>query len=931
VSRRVLAAVIVALAVAAPASAFVTDSGFKLVETPTLFASMRNYTILGPEDLSAFALVPGPRGVLVGGNGYFGLVDFALGEPGVSWAWSMIGRVVAVAFDDSWSPSWYAASTHLGETLVVDARNPDFRKSYFTTGRAAVRSVDLGVAGASASLAVVDSEGYLYVYRVPEPYWFEIGSWPRDGPLGRLSGYTVYTAAFARVMDGLGNVTSDATRLSVILSEAPESRVVAYAYYRVDGEVEPVVVYRDVRVNVTVNETNVTVLRSAMLYYGVVLADYNILLGVEESGNATINVTVPPTKLRLFAAYLIVDRSPETGEVLNSTCYANLTEVLEPAPGEALVAGRVVLGPVEAGSLEECIAAYGVTVNPDDAYRLDFRPVMVVDASRLPKPSISFGPGGDAWLVYYPVPEALSPLTSASMWRVYVLPEPLEGWPRGAEAVAVAVVGRYVYVYVVDDMLVPVATGSDLAYLEVFDLGSTTTAAALSWDGSSIFLGTSQGKLFWLEWSPEHSRYVAKASMQVGAAEVTGVSYVGGGYVLVSTADGLLQLVRAEGGEWYPVWRGPYGYDGVATNVRGLRAEAYTLDMVVAGPALVGAPTLFVLSLAETDIVRATVKVQVKKVALDGRVTVEAPQGGTLEVYDPNGDLVAVSTLEAGSDTFTVYLEPGRYKFVLRVPGLGQVEAEADVTFPEYKGLISAAYREVLVTALVPPPEEGQRYPASVAPGPLPGALIAAVPSQVDPNLGFKISPKPVYAVTGADGTAILVLWEGVSYNVQVSKPGFENYTTTIPPYGPVRVQAELKPLVVEEEQPTVRYYDVRIRVVNDRGEPLSLARVEVYHAANNTMIASLFTDENGVVLVRLREGSYIVKAYADGYTGKEAALSVPQATEITLSLDPTTATKIKRMIPYIALGAGAIALVGALYALRERIARRLVEEEEYF
>jgi len=930
VSRRVLAALVAALALAAPASAFVTDSGFKLVESPTLFASMRNYTILGPEDLSAFALVPGPRAVLVGGSGYFGLVDFARGEPSVVWAWSVIGRVEAVAFDDSWSPSWYAASTHLGETIVVDARNPDFRKSYFTAGRAPVRAVDLGVAGASAGLAVVDSEGYLYVYRVPEPYWFEVGPWPRDGPLGRLSGYAVYTASFARVMDGSGNVTSDATRLSVVLSVAPESRVVAYAYYSVGDVVAPVSVYRDLPVNLTVDGENVTVLRSATLYYGVVLADYNILLGLEEAANATVNATVPPTKLKLLLVYSVVDRSPETGEVLNSTCYASLTRVFEPAPGEELVLGRVVLSEVEAGSVEECVALHGVELNPEGAYRLDFHPVMVLDASRLPKQGVSFGPGGDAWLVYYPVPAALSPLTQASLWRVYVVPEPLPGWPSGAGALVLATVGRYAYVYVVDDMLVPQATGSDLAYLEVFDLGSTVTAATLSWDGSSIFLGTSQGKLFWLEWSPEHARYVAKASMQVGAAEVTGVSYVGGGYVLVSTGDGLLQLVRAEGGEWYPVWRGPYGYDGVATGVKGLRAEAYTLDMVVAGPVAAGPPHFFVLGLAETDIVRATIRVEVKKVALDGQVIVEAPQGGTLEVYDSQGALVAVSTLDGG-DTFVVYLEPGKYRFVLRVPGLGQVETEAEVTFPEYKGVISAAYREVLVTALVPPPAEGERYPADVTPGPLPGALIAAVPQEIDPNLGYRVDPKPVYAVTGEDGTAILVLWEGVSYQVQVSKPGFQNYTATIPPYGPARVTATLKPLVVEEEQPIVRYYDVRIRVVDDRGEPLSLARVEVYQAGNNTLIASLFTDENGVVLVRLREGSYIVKAYADGYLPKEAALSVPQTTEITLSLDPTTATKVKRMIPYIALVAGAIALVGALYALRERIARRLVEEEEYF
>ncbi len=933
---RALAGILLAVAVIAagvPAVAFVTDSGFKIIVTPTSFANMRNLTLIGPSDVTVFRLVPGPGHVLLGGTGHFTLVDASREPPRVVWAWDVVGTANMIEYDDSWSPNWYVVSTTAGEVLAVNAKNPDFRRSYFTASRTPVVDVDVASHSGESRLAFLDSEGYLYIYNLASGSWFEIGPAPRDGPLGKLSGYTVNSIAYPRVSDGTGNYTAEPRRLAVLLQSAPTTSVVAYAYYLVDDKEQPAI-KKEEHVNVTINGTEVEAIERRTLYYGLVLADYKILLSLKE-GNITINETdVPATKLRIFAAYVIELLDATTQEVLSQECYYTLSPVIQPEPGKTFVYGKLILdGTGE--SLEDCISKAGIDVNPEGPYQVSFSPVMVVDTLQLPKPAASLAVGGDAWIVYYPYPGALAPVSGASIWKVYMFDSPPAGWPAAANALVLAAVDRYLYIYVTDYSLVPKRIGTDSKYVEVVDLGAQAMSVAVSPDGERIVAGTASGKVVLLEWSSDLQRYIAKWSLQVDTGPVTSVSYLIGDYVLAATSNGRLQLIAATGDTWYPVWRGPYGYEGVETNVAGIAAEAVSTDLIAAGPSPLGSsirtPTFFLLRIASPDIVRVTVEVKVKKSVLGGNATFQPPPGGVMEVYTAQGDLVAKAPLQEGA--FTVYVEAGSYRLVLRVPGLGQLEKDVQASFPEYRDVIEAGYREVKVEAIVPPAQKGERYPPNVSPGPLSGAMVVATPVQVAPDLGYKLEPRPVYAVTGDDGTAVLLLWEGVSYNITVSKPGFRNYTVQIDPYGPVRVKAILKPVAANktQEKAIVRLYDVRIQVVDDRGQPISLARVEVYYANNNTLVASLFTDNQGVAMVRLREGTYLVRATADGYMEKQAVLSVPQTTNTVISLDPTTATKVKRMIPYILAIAGILVLIGIVYAMRERIARRLAEEAEYF
>jgi len=169
-----------------------------------------------------------------------------------------------------------------------------------------------------------------------------------------------------------------------------------------------------------------------------------------------------------------------------------------------------------------------------------------------------------------------------------------------------------------------------------------------------------------------------------------------------------------------------------------------------------------------------------------------------------------------------------------------------------------------------------------------------------------------------------------VTYNVTAAKPGFRNASAIIPAYGPTTVRLQVLPVQIEQEAPIIRYYDVEILVIDDRAEPIVGAIVEIYNA-DNQIVQSGTTGPDGTVRVRLPEGTYTVTVKADGYFEKTAVLSVPTATQLTISLDPTTRTKVMRYLPYFVMIALVLAMIGAFWVLKERIARRLSEEEEYF
>ncbi|MCE4620905.1 MAG: carboxypeptidase-like regulatory domain-containing protein, partial [Desulfurococcales archaeon] len=125
--------------------------------------------------------------------------------------------------------------------------------------------------------------------------------------------------------------------------------------------------------------------------------------------------------------------------------------------------------------------------------------------------------------------------------------------------------------------------------------------------------------------------------------------------------------------------------------------------------------------------------------------------------------------------------------------------------------------------------------------------------------------------------------------------------------------------------------YTIAIMVVNDRGDPLPNALVTIRDIKTNLVVASGFTAADGSFQATLKYGNYEVRAAAKGYKESITVVYIPQQSSISVSLEPTPLTIVKRFSPLIVAVIGLSVMLYIISRVRERIAMKLLEEEEYF
>lgn len=907
------------------AKGFVTDSGFKVEENSTLVSVMKKYSLLGPRDLTVMKLLPGQSRLLLAGSGYVTLVDLETSPPDVVWAYSIIGSATVLSVDDSYSPGWYVVGTDAGEILAINAKNPDFRQSYFTAGRSRIERLGVGSLEGNSTLFVLDSEGYLYIYRLAKEGWFEIGDNPRDGPLGSVANFNIHDAAMPVTFRSNGFWYHDPGRIAAIVSNIAEDgfgSVILYPYYEKDnGGIAPAVPQQP-----TPLPDNENMTLEAHLYYGIIYYPYNFTSMLNEAGNATIIVNnLYPVKQSLFIAYIVTVRNEITGETVNSTCYSTLTGAYDVKPGQSLDLGRVILEK-HGSSLSDCMSIHGI----EELNGIELDQLLAANGRSLPKTQATYGVNGDVWMTLLVRPNDLPGLQQSYIFKYFQYESRPDGWPPSATGLLAIGDSRYVYLYLTDSQLYPQAFSTPYKYVEVVDVGGTVTAITSSPDGSSLFIGTVSGKVLWLVWDSSLHRYVEKASLQVDDRDVSSLSYLTGGYLLATTSSGRIQLAKLGDNELIPLWRGPYGYNGIETGLNGLVGEAYSPSLIAATALQSRESVFYVIKLDNLDIIRVTITSNIVYVSNAGSISQALPAGSKLEVYTiDTGELVA--SVPANYSNFSFYLEKGDYIFNFYVPGLGYISKRVSVEFPEYKEEVNFALREVTVRVKIPAPGENETYPENIQAGPVENALVSLDPVKVEPSLGLNITPYKITGLTGKDGTVTFHVWDGVSYNLTVRALGLGNYTSIVPSYGPQVIDVLLKPVVKKKtEEKLLKYYPVTIKVVNDQAQPLNNAIVNIYDAKNNLVFSSL-TVSDGTVTARLLEGTYRVEAKANGYLDNSIPLKVPTSGEQIIALQPTNVTKAKRLLPYVLVLLGIVAVASIFYAVRDRISRWLSEEEEYF
>jgi hypothetical protein len=125
------------------------------------------------------------------------------------------------------------------------------------------------------------------------------------------------------------------------------------------------------------------------------------------------------------------------------------------------------------------------------------------------------------------------------------------------------------------------------------------------------------------------------------------------------------------------------------------------------------------------------------------------------------------------------------------------------------------------------------------------------------------------------------------------------------------------------------RIFDASLIVVDDRGDPVANALVQIL-GPRGLPIAAGYTDSQGVFKYKAKYGVYTVTVTKQGYEDYSIAVALPESSITTIALDPTLRTIIKRYIPLIIGAAGLLILGGILYSVRGKIAEKILEEE-YF
>ncbi|MCE4604312.1 MAG: carboxypeptidase-like regulatory domain-containing protein [Aeropyrum sp.] len=173
-------------------------------------------------------------------------------------------------------------------------------------------------------------------------------------------------------------------------------------------------------------------------------------------------------------------------------------------------------------------------------------------------------------------------------------------------------------------------------------------------------------------------------------------------------------------------------------------------------------------------------------------------------------------------------------------------------------------------------------------------------------------------------GSTLITLPPG-TYRTTLVPEGGENYYNVDVPFTFTVTQDTVVDLRVS---PIV--YAITVVVIDDRGDPLAGAFVRVT-TADGRDVAAGTTDINGNFTFQAPFGVYTVEATKPGYREAVGAINVPQTMLITLELEPGPQVLAMRYGP-IAIGIAGLALIaGLIYRVRDRIARRIMEEEEYF
>ncbi len=830
------------------------------------FENLQVSSVTYIEDLGA-ALLSGP--------GYVVALDLASMQ--ALWTRSLIGDGIVMSGDSFPSPQKIVVGSTSGEVIIVDPRASTNIIEYFTSSGLEVTDVALGQSGNSLVAAALDSEGNLYLFRVPQKYWAVIGPNVGDEALSGISGARISWFRPVVELAGWSSYIVNSSKLLVNPTEYPEgifANLTLSFYYNRSGFLQPAVpgteeddIYRTVKT----------------LVYALVLPRANaayFLDTVEEANTSSFflaGIHASSYVVHAFFEVKVIDRF--TGNIVDEACYyANKTLSLSPgSESEALL----VLQPL-AGNLEECYSITGI--DPRTINRASLDTLFLVDTSGVPE---SLDLGSSVVLVQVPFPvEPDIGVAGIDDPPLALLLKPSStptGWPRDATYMLVIGVGRALLVYLLDSSfnILDFPEKTEYGVLEAIILESNPTSVAVAPDASRVYVGTSNGRLVELTWVYDRgsgtARYIASRSLQVSTADVSSLSLLPGGSLLLATAaDGSIQLVDLD--SWRPLWRGIKDFPSIQLNLASLEIAFADSSKAIyfSGE---GFMIVFYHNLRTYVPLEVNVEPIVKSLEGD-TYKIETPEGSKALIIGPEGDARAQAII--GQEV--LFVPEGAHRLLVELPGLGSAEyPSVTVSFPSTTYTASIMLRELEVYAFTPLESdvESGKYANMLLAGPRPGANVSLTPAGQSQALPYSASPLPISSITGDNGTARFVAWDGVAYDVSVRLLHFKKGEASIDYFDSARVEVELQPVV----------YTTTISVVDSEAAAAGI----VYYVKGSILTITLLdngrsvnvTLPEGLITLKLPWGLFLLRVSSENYEDSSLTVFIDRQVDITIEAPP--------------------------------------------
>lgn len=125
--------------------------------------------------------------------------------------------------------------------------------------------------------------------------------------------------------------------------------------------------------------------------------------------------------------------------------------------------------------------------------------------------------------------------------------------------------------------------------------------------------------------------------------------------------------------------------------------------------------------------------------------------------------------------------------------------------------------------------------------------------------------------------------------------------------------------------------YVLTLKIMNDMGTPLQNAEVLIYSSSRGILVASMLSDNNGMVMLTLPYDTYNIHVSFGGYSDQEVSVELDSTKDVSITMYPLPLTLVFRYLPIIVVVIVAGIAVYVALKIRARIAMRMSSAEELF